>query len=87
MFLNIDDRVKVLNGREEHIHCLNHVLEKYGMSMPFALFSKRDFKARFGELATRIRLDPVRFLRLRSNFHYGPNIGDFLVLILNKPAA
>ena len=86
-FLDIDDGKLVLNGREEHIRCLNHVFEKYGMSLPFALFSEGDFKARFGELAARIRLDPVRFLPVRSRFHYGPDIRDFLVLIMNKPAA
>ena len=85
-FLGIDDRTLVLNGREEHIRCLNHVFEKYGMILPFALFSERDFKARFSDLPARIHLDPVRFLPLSSKFHYGPNIDDFLVLIMNKPS-
>lgn len=84
-FLDIDDRKPVLNGREEHIRCLNHVFEKCGMTLPFALFSERDFKSRFGELAARLRLDPVRFLPLRSNFYYGANIEEFLVMIMNKP--
>src|SRR5262249_9857026 len=83
-FLGIDYRTHVLNGREEDILCLNFVFQKYGMTLPFALFSETDFRARFGDLADRIRLRPIRFLPLHSNFHYGPNLGDFFVLILEK---
>ncbi len=86
-FLSIDDRKYVLNGREEHIQCLNHVFQKYGVNLPFALFSEADFKAKFGELVDRLQLEPVRFLPLRSNFHYGPGIYDFFVLILIKRPA
>ena len=85
-FLGIDDRVRVLCGREEHILCLNYVFEKYSQTMPFALYSEVDFKAQFGELASRLKLQPVRFQPLGSNFHYGPNLGDFFVLVLKKPA-
>ena len=84
-FLSIDDRVPVLNGREEHVRCLNHVFEKYGANLPFALFSEREFQTNFEELAARIKLGPIRFLPARRNFHYGPNIDDFLVLIASKP--
>ena len=82
--LGIDDRIPVLNGREEHILCLNFVFQKYGRALPFALFSEVDFNHSFGELAGRLSLGPVRFLPLSSNFHYGPNLGDFFVLILEK---
>ncbi len=84
-FLGIDDQVSVLSGREEHLRCLNHVLEKHGMSLPFALISENDFNKRFGELSERIELAGVSFIPLRSNFHYGPGIADFMVLIMNKP--
>ncbi len=83
-FLGIDDRLPVLCGRDEHILCLNYVFEKHGETMPFALFSEFDFNARFGELADRLRLAPIRFLPLCRNFHYGPNLGDFFVLDLEK---
>jgi len=83
-FLGIDDLTPVLNGREEHILCLKFVFQKYGTTLPFALFSETDFEAQFGELADRVGLSPIRFLPLRSNFHYGPNLGDFFVLILKK---
>lgn len=86
-FLAIDDRRLVLNGREEHIRCLNCVFEKFGMTIPFALFTQTDFEARFGELAARINLNPVRFLPLSSNFYYGAEIDQFLVLIMVKPTA
>jgi SAM-dependent methyltransferase len=83
-FLGIDDREPGLCGREEHILCLNCVFEKYGETIPFALFSERDFNARFGELAAQLKLGPIRFLSLRHNFHYGPNLGDFFLLTLGK---
>jgi 2-polyprenyl-3-methyl-5-hydroxy-6-metoxy-1,4-benzoquinol methylase len=84
-FLGIDDRASVLSGREEHLRCLNHVLEKHGMSLPFALISENDFEARFRKLADRIELAGVSFGPLLNKFHYGPNIDDFMVLIMNKP--
>jgi len=86
-FLGIDDRVPVLCGREEHILCLNYVFEKYGENVPFALFSEFDFNVQFGELTSRVEVGPIRFLPLRNNFHYGPNLGDFFVVILDKNAS
>ena len=85
-FLNIDDLVPMLNGSNEHIQCLNHVFEKYGTSLQFGLISESDFRSKFQELATRVELSGFSFTPLRNNFHYGPNIDDFMVLILNKPA-
>lgn len=84
-FLGIDDSVSMLSGREEHLQCLNHVLEKHGMSLPFALISENDFEARFRKLADRIELAGVSFKPLLNKFHYGPNVDDFMVLIMNKP--
>jgi hypothetical protein len=84
-FLEMDDQAPMLNGREEHIRCLNHVLEKYGMSLPFALVSAHDFRTRFQELVSRIELSGFSFQPLRNNFHYGPNVDNFMVLIMKKP--
>lgn len=86
-FLSIEDSKPVFSGRENHIRCLNHVFEQHGGTMPFALFSETDFEAQFGDLARRSRAVPIRFLPLRRNFHYGPNIADFLVLTLTKPGS
>ena len=84
-FLRIDDQVSMLKGREEHIRCLNHVLEKHGVSLPFALISELDFKTKVQELADHIELAGVSFQPLRTGFHYGPGPADFMVLIMNKP--
>lgn len=86
-FLRIDDSTAVLNGREEHILCLNHVLLKYGLSLPFALFSERDFRAQCGEVVDRLRVRPIRFMPLSTKFHYGPSLGDFFLLVLKRPVA
>lgn len=85
-FLRIDDRMPVLCGREEHILCLNYVFEKHGETIPFGLFSELDFNVQFGELTRRVEIGPIRFLPLRSNFHYGPNLNDFFVVTLEKGA-
>lgn len=86
-FLRVNEGMPVLNGREEHLHCLNHVFQKFGVTLPFALWSETDFQRNYGELADRLRLHPIPWLPLTVGFHYGPNIRDFLVLILKKPAA
>ncbi len=84
-FLSLDDSVPVLSGREEHIRCLNHVLEQHGMSLPFAIISERKFNEHFQSLVQRIQLTGFSFSPLSNNFYYGPNINDFMVLSMNKP--
>jgi Putative S-adenosyl-L-methionine-dependent methyltransferase len=84
-FLKIDEQVPMLSGREEHIRCLNHVFQKFGRSLPFALISEREFKAQFQELTDRIELCGFSFQPLRNRFHYGPNLDDFMVLVLKRP--
>jgi SAM-dependent methyltransferase len=83
-FLGLDDEVLVLNGREEHLLCLNHVLKNYGEVLPYAVISKSDFENRCGRIVEQTGLIGYSFSPLRMGYHYGPNIKDFLVLIMNK---
>jgi SAM-dependent methyltransferase len=84
-FLGIDDNVLVLDGREEHLLCLNHVLRNYGEALPFAVISKSDFEKRALPIVEQTGLIGYSFSPLHKGFHFGPNIKDFFVLILNKP--
>lgn len=84
-FLQIDDQVRVLAGQEEQIMCLNHVLREHGQSLPFALITEREFKAKYQQLAERIELTGVSFLPLSYGFHFGPKLAQFMVLLMNKP--
>ena len=84
-FLGIDEDVLVLNGREEHLLCLNHVLNKYGEALPYAIISKSDFEKRYVCVVEEIGLCGYSFSPLSTGFHFGPSVRDFLVLILNKP--
>lgn len=84
-FLSFDDRVPVLNGREEHILCLNHVLKKYGQELPFAVVSKSAFETQFQELIEKIQLTGFSFSPISKKYHFGPALNEFMVLILNKP--
>lgn len=83
-FLEADDTVPILNGREEHLRCLNQVLRKYGAGLPFAAISEREFQERCGPLAERINLIGPTFSPLRTGFHYGPDFNEFMALILHK---
>jgi Putative S-adenosyl-L-methionine-dependent methyltransferase len=85
-FLEIDDEVLMLNGAAEHIQCLNHVLEKYGCSLPHAAISKEEFEKRVGDLAEKISLVGFSFSPLRVRFHYCPDLDNFLVAIMKKPS-
>ncbi|HKZ02486.1 MAG TPA: SAM-dependent methyltransferase [Pyrinomonadaceae bacterium] len=49
-FLAIDDEVEFLDGQEEHVLCLNHVLEKFGLSLPYAAISKEEFEVRYARV-------------------------------------
>jgi SAM-dependent methyltransferase len=84
-FLGIDDDILVLNGREEHLLCLNHVLKNYGDTLPYAIISKSDFEKRCARVVEETELCGYSFSPLSTGFHYGPSISDFLVLIMNKP--
>src|SRR5262249_13964260 len=84
-YLNLDDEVLVLNGREEHLLCLNHVLKNYGEVLPYAVISKSDFEKRCAAAVARTGLIGYSFSPLSKGFHFGPNIKDFFVLIMQKP--
>jgi len=84
-FLHLDDQVPVLNGREEHILCLNHVLKQYGVRLPYAVISKSDFETQCQRVVDETGLTGYSFSPLSTGYHFGPNIKDFLVLIMNKP--
>jgi len=83
-FLNFDEEVLVLNGREEHLLCLNHVFRNYGEVLPYAVISKSDFEKRSQAIVEDTRLIGYSFSPLSRGFHFGPNIRDFFVLIMQK---
>ena len=84
-FLKIDDQTFMLDGQEEQILCLNQVFGKYGQSLPFALISEREFRANHQQIAERIGLTGVTFSPLSNGFHFGPRVGQFMALVMNKP--
>ena len=84
-FLGFDDNVLVLEGREEHLLCLNHVLKHYGEVLPYAIISKSDFEKRCAGIVEATGLIGYSFSPLHKGFHFGPNLRDFFVLLMNKP--
>jgi len=84
-YLHFDDEVQVLNGREEHLVCLNHVLKSYGQVLPYAVISRSDFEKRCQGTVEQTGLIGYSFSPLKMQYHFGPNITDFLILIMNKP--
>jgi len=84
-FLGFDDEVLVLNGREEHLLCLNHVLKNYREVLPYAVISKSDFERRCHRIVEETGLIGYSFSPLRKGFYFGPDLRGFLVLIMNKP--
>jgi len=85
-FLGLDDEVQVLNGREEHLLCLNHVLKNYGQVLPYAIISKADFEDRCRRIVEETGLIGYSFSPLHMGYHFGPRLNDFLVLICHKEA-
>ena len=84
-FLGFDDEVLVLDGREEQLLCLNHVLKNYGEILPYAVISKTDFEKRCHRIVEETGLIGYSFSPLRQGFYFGPDLRGFLVLIMNKP--
>jgi phospholipid N-methyltransferase len=84
-FLDFDDDVLVLNGREEHLLCLNHVLKIYGETLPYAVISKSEFERRCAGVVEQTGLIGYSFSPLNKGFQFGPNVKDFFVLIMHKP--
>jgi len=86
-FLAFDDRVLVLNGRQEHLLTLNHVLKKHGLSLPYAVISRKEFEERCQATVEQIELNGFSFSPLSKGYHFGPKIDDFMILIMTKPLA
>ena len=84
-FLALDDSVLILSGRQEHFLILNHVLKKHGMSLPYAVISKKEFEKRFQTIIERIELKGFSFSPIKSGYHLGPRIDAFMILIMTKP--
>ena len=85
-FLGMDDQLPMLDGQEEHIRCLNHVFQKHGASLRYALISQHEFQKSFEQLVDEISLTGVSFSPLANGFHYGPRINDFTLVVMTKPS-
>jgi hypothetical protein len=83
-YLSLDDKVLVLDGREEHLLCLNHVFGNYGEVLPYAIVSQSDFETRCARVVEQTGLIGYSFSPLYKGYHFGPNTKDFFVLIMNK---
>lgn len=83
-FLAVDDSILILNGRQDHFLTLNHVLKKFGESLPYAVISKSEFEKGFQAIVERIELKGFSFSALRAGYHAGPRIDDFMILIMTK---
>jgi len=83
-FLTVDDGISMLDGQEEQIMCLNHVLAKHGEMLPYALHSEREFKNKFSELMKQLELTGVTFSPLSNGFHFGPRLSRFMVLVMTR---
>lgn len=84
-FLAMDDSLPVLTGQQEHFQILNHVLKKHGRSLPYAVISQTEFEKQFQSLVDEIELCGFSFLPISSGFHFGPPVGEFMILIMTKP--
>lgn len=84
-FLALDDSVPALAGQQEHFLILNHVLRKYGLSLPYAVISQAEFEKQFQTLVEQIELCGFSFLPISSGYHFGPKVDEFMMLIMTKP--
>jgi hypothetical protein len=71
-FLGLDDEVLVLNGRDEHLLCLNHVLKNYGEVLPYAVISKSDFEKRCQGIVEQTGLTVILSPRCARNITLVP---------------
>lgn len=84
-FLQMNDEVPVLGGQEEQILCLNRVLKKYGMSVPYAVLSESELEQQIPDELKKADLTGLSYLALKKGFHFGPPLADFFLAIMRKP--
>ncbi len=84
-FLAMDDSVPVLAGQQEHFLILNYILKKQGLSLPSAVISQAEFEKQFQSVVDEIELCGFSFLPVSKGFHFGPPVGEFMILIMTKP--
>lgn len=84
-FLGLDDSVPALTGQQEHFLILNHILGKHGLSLPYAVISQSEFEKQFQTVVNQIDLCGYSFLPISWGYHFGPPVGEFMILIMTKP--
>lgn len=85
-FLEADPNAMFLRGQQEHILCLNRILRRCGAELPYAAHARDDFLAHIDRAMGIESISGYSFSRLSDGLHFGPDIRQFRVLMLTKPA-
>jgi hypothetical protein len=85
-FMRANDQVEVLDGRELHFPCLNHLFRAFGFPpMSYSAWTKSQFEERYGEAVNQLNWIGISFSKLQGGFHFTPDLDAFMALVMNKP--
>lgn len=74
--------VDMLCGQEERYLCLNRLLARRRLRLPFAAFCRKSLADYCGNVLAELSVGLLKFAPLERGAHFGPDLQQFQVLIL-----
>lgn len=84
-FLGIDPQAPLLCGQHEKYLVIRSVLQDHGVDLDFRAYDRAEFDERFQTILSRIGCGRLDFQPACEGLHFGPDLRQFLVLIIEKP--
>jgi hypothetical protein len=85
-FLSADDEVKLFDGRELHLLCLDYLFRKrQGQALPFWAWPKSELIQKYEAQIQKLNPIGLSFSPMKGGFHFTPDLELFMALVMNKP--
>jgi SAM-dependent methyltransferase len=72
-------------GQQEHVLCLNRLLEERHATLPYAAFCRAELQRRVGAELEALGVFGLAYATLDQGLHFGPELRQFQALILTGP--
>jgi protein-L-isoaspartate O-methyltransferase len=85
-FLDVRDDADMMCAQQEHILCLNRLLARRKLAMPYAAFCRPELERQFGAALQELGVLPLAYAPMKQGLHFGPALRQFHALVLSVAA-
>jgi ubiquinone/menaquinone biosynthesis C-methylase UbiE len=85
-FLSVNEETVMLSATQESILCLRHALDGFASPVTYKAYDSQGWEKQYGTAAESVGLLGMHWAPFEQGTYYGPDMGQFLALILEKPA-